>query len=137
MPGRRRQTSESLTGAGNLAPHRMPEGRGCEVHPADRDKADRGVYAFAAVVRPVHVLEVEQQRELVDDQGGATAVRRGGYRMPPVTLLPAQRDPTDTGQQGDPDVVVVKVLAAGADAATARAVPGPDPVRDSPGQPER
>ena len=65
------------TALGYLADHRQPG----EVVPDQRAAADPDVHRNAALLRPVDVLQVEEQRELVHDQRQADAVGERGGRV--------------------------------------------------------
>ncbi len=86
------------------------EPRGCEA--ADADDAYRGVDADASLVGPVHILQIEKQRQLIDDQCGSGAVSNCGRGMATVPFSAAQRDGPEAGEHADPDVVMVKMFAA-------------------------
>src|SRR5215472_6752716 len=85
--------------AGEVAAHR-------------RDGTDPEIDRDPALPGPVHVTQVEQQRELVHDQGEPAAVADGHHRVPAGPLLAPDGDRPDTGQQPDPPHVVMQVLAA-------------------------
>ena len=105
-----------------------PERKSGEERPARGDDADCRVHALAALVRPVHVFQVQQQGQFVDHQCVCRAVGDRHGRVAPPLLCPAQAYRSDRGEQCDADVVVVKVSATDADASAFGAVPGTDPV---------
>src|SRR6266702_387949 len=117
-------------------PAQRPQGRqGGEVRSGHGDPADAEVHRDPALPRPVDVLQVKQQRELVDDQGQAAAVadRHGGMRPEPVGA--AHGDRADSRQHPDAPQVVVQVLAARADVLE-RPAAGPDAPGDRADRPE-
>src|ERR1700710_234213 len=96
---------------------------------AGGDHGYRHVDTLAAVPGPIHILEVEQQRELVDDERRRRPVGKCGSRMVAVLIGSAQPDGTHHSEQGDADVVVVKMLTADAHTTTRGTVTIPDPMR--------
>lgn len=114
------------------AEHRKPR----EVRPSQGDAAHPDVDRDPALFGPVHVFQVDQQGELVHDQGQAAAVADGHGRVPAVPLLAPDGDRADAGQQADAPHVVVQVLAADADVAE-RPLTGPDAVGEGPQPGER
>jgi uncharacterized protein (TIRG00374 family) len=88
-----------------------------EVGPGQGDAADTDVDRDPALPGPVDVLQVQQQGELVDDEGQAGAVADGDPRVAAMPLLAADGDRADRGQHGDAPHVVMQVLAADADIA--------------------
>ena len=95
-----------------------PEGHAGDDRGAGGDEADRDVDALAPFGRPVDVLEVQQQGQLVDDQCVRRTERDRGRGMAPLLLGSAQADGRHRRQQRDTDVVVVKMLAAHIHSAT-------------------
>jgi 2-polyprenyl-6-methoxyphenol hydroxylase-like FAD-dependent oxidoreductase len=110
-------------GAVHLADHRQ---RG-EVAGGQGAAADTDVYRYAALLRPVDVLQVEQQSELVHDEGQPTAVGERGGRVTTVLLRAAHRDRAHASQQSDAPHVMVQVAAADAQVPE-RALARPDGV---------
>src|SRR5205807_8527163 len=88
-------------GGGYLLDGAVPERDGCQVEPADGDGADRGVDTPPPVLSPVHVLQVDEQGQLVDDKRDAAAVGGDGQRVAAVTFQAAQGYRTDQCQQDD------------------------------------
>jgi AAA domain len=112
---------------GNLADDRQAG----EVARHQRTAADADIHRDAALLRPVHVFQVEQQRELVHDQRQAGAVGERGGRVAAQLLIAPDRDRTDACQHADAPHVVVQVLAADAEVPE-RPLARPDGVRDPP-----
>ena len=75
------------------------------------------VHGDPALAGPVHIPQVQQQRELVHDQGQRRAVADRHGRMPPVPVLAADGDRADPGQQADAPQVMVQVRPARAEVA--------------------
>jgi len=94
------------------------------------DGADSEVDRDAALLRPVHVLQTQQQRELVDDQRepGTVRERHGSVRLDGV---PANRHSANPGEKPDTPEVVMYVGASDEDIAK-WSTPGLDAVGDSP-----
>ena len=100
-----------------------------EVTPDERAAADPDINRDAALLRPVDVLQVEQQRELVHDQRQADTVSERGGRVTAQFLVALDGDRADAGQHADAPHVVMQVLAADAHVLE-RALASPDGVRD-------
>src|ERR1022692_3202634 len=113
-----------------LACRRAQDGQGGEVRAGRRDGADANIDRHPALPRPVDVLEVQQQRELIHNERQARSVAHGHGGMPAAGVLAVHRDRADAGQHPDPPQVVVQVLASGAEI-TERATSGPDAQRDA------
>jgi SAM-dependent methyltransferase len=99
-------------------------------------EADAQVDRYPALLGPVDVLEVEQQRELVDDEGQAGAVGQGHRRVAAPLLLAVHGHAADPGDQPDAPHVVVQVLAADAHVAE-RALAVLDGMGNAPDRAER
>jgi hypothetical protein len=82
-----------------------------------RDDADCRVHALAALVRPVHVFQVEQQGQSVDHQCVCRAVGDGHGRVAPPLLCPAQAYRSDRREQCD--------TPSGTTTSRATSTPGP------------
>src|ERR1700733_15771738 len=110
----------------------LPEYRQSGEHAArGGDAADRHVDRDPALLGPVDVLQVQQQRELVHDESEPDTVGDRGRGVPVQLLVAADRDPSYAGQHSDAPHVMVQVLAAEAQVPE-RPLAGPDRVRDSP-----
>src|SRR5579875_3912712 len=132
-PGGRRRAGSGLRPApGQLAQYRQ---RG-EVGAGQRDVSHAEVHRDPALPGPVDVLQVQQQRELVDDKREPGAVAERHQRVPAVPVLAADGHAADAGQHADPPHVVVQMLAAHAEVAE-RAPAGPDAVGDAAHRAER
>lgn len=57
-----------------------------------------GIDAGAAFFGPVDVLQVNQQREFVEDEGRPGALGGGGEGVAPVWCLAVDGDATDPGE---------------------------------------
>ncbi len=88
--------------------------QGSEVAAGRPDGADAEIHRDPALAGPVHVLQVEQQRELIDDQGQAGSVAERHGRVAALAVLAAHRDRPDPGEHRDSPHVVMQVLAADA-----------------------
>ena len=87
-----------------------------------RDGEDDGVDRLAALLLPVDVVQVEDERELVEDEGGAGAER--GRQEELEKSFPGQIGELHRSRrerEHEPDDEVVHVHAADARAAPARA----------------
>ena len=87
--------------------------------------------------RPVHVVEVEDEGELVEHQRRADADDHGGHVDPDVVGTGRHRHDGPEQQQDDPGDRVVHVDAAGALDVVERTAPGADHAGDGPGRQER
>jgi hypothetical protein len=88
-----------------------PERRRAEVGAEHREHPERDVDADPALARPVHVPQVEQQGELVDDERRADPVRQTEPGVVAGRVDDERRQP-DRHQQPDPPDVMVQVRAA-------------------------
>lgn len=65
--------------------------------------------AISTLVRPclgpIDVLQIDEQRRFVSDQGGGRAVGGGGTEMAAVVFLTTDRDGTDPGEQANPTLM--------------------------------
>ncbi|WP_205523183.1 hypothetical protein [Streptomyces sp. RLB3-17] len=103
----------------------VPERLGGEVG-AERGKyAEGDVDAEPSLPGPVDVLQVQQQGELVGDQGGSGAVGGGDRGMANSAFVTAYGDQPDAREGGDAEVVVMQVLPAGRDVAGPNNKPTP------------
>jgi hypothetical protein len=106
------------------------------------DQADQGrgdhhhLHALAAGLRPVDVVEVQDQRELVEHEARPDAEQHRAECG--AESVPAARDRAETPDHGedDPGHDVVDVDPAGLDIAE-RPLAGPDEAGDDPGEQER
>ncbi len=78
-----------------------PKGNRSDSESASGDDADGDVDTCAPLLRPVHVLQVDEQGRFVGDEGGRRPVRRGGAQVTAVMLSTTDSDPTNPGQQRD------------------------------------
>src|SRR5580700_11679792 len=112
------------------------QGQGGEVGAGQGAGADTEVDRDPALLGPVDVLKVQEQRELIDDEGQPGAVGQGHGRVPTAGVLAVDGDGADAADHADAPHVVVQVRAADAQV-TERALAVLDAVGDAPDGAER
>jgi DinB superfamily/Pentapeptide repeats (8 copies) len=106
----------------------QPEAGRRQAHRLDRE---------LALAAPVDVLQVQDQRELIQDQGGAGTDGHRGERAPAQGVRPADRREGADHQQDDAGDGMMNMGPAGRDLIPERAAAIADHTRDRPGGRER